>query len=316
MAKIIAELCQNHNGNIDLLKEMIWSAADCGATHAKIQTIYSADLTFRERFEDGVTDNSGVVTSITRPYSPEFARLQKLDLSVDVHSQFIDECNAAGIIPLTTIFNRSRLKLILDLGFKEIKIASYDCASFPLIKDLKNKFEKIYVSTGATHDHEIETTADILNDQNFFFLHCVTIYPTPIDKLNLNRINYLRHFTNQVGFSDHTQSDLTGLDADIVALWKGANIIERHFTILDASQTKDGPVSINPEKLKNLVEYSTMKNDELYEHVKQIHNYEIMLGSESHTLSDEELLNRDYYRGRFASIINGRTIYNWEEVNL
>ena len=82
---------------------MIWSAADCGATHAKIQTIYSADLTFRERFEDGVTDNSGVVTSITRPYSPEFARLQKLDLSVDVHSQFIDECNAAGIIPLTTI---------------------------------------------------------------------------------------------------------------------------------------------------------------------------------------------------------------------
>ena len=99
-------------------------------------------------------------------------------------------------------------------------------------------------------------------------------------------------------------------------MWKGANIIERHFTILDASQTKDGPVSINPEKLKNLVEYSTMKNDELYEHVKQIHNYEIMLGSESHTLSDEELLNRDYYRGRFASIINGRTIYNWEEVNL
>ena len=78
MAKIIAELCQNHNGNIDLLKEMVWSVADCGATHAKIQTIYSADLTFRERFEDGVTDNGGVVTSIKRPYSPEFEDYKNL----------------------------------------------------------------------------------------------------------------------------------------------------------------------------------------------------------------------------------------------
>ena len=101
---------------------MVWSAADCGATHAKIQTIYSADLTFRERFEDGMVDDNGIMTSIKRPYSPELTRLQKLDLSIDVHSQFIDECNAAGIIPLTTIFNRGRLKLILDLGFKEIKI--------------------------------------------------------------------------------------------------------------------------------------------------------------------------------------------------
>mgnify|MGYP002263023936 CR=1 FL=1 len=316
MAQIIAELCQNHNGNIELLKKMIWSAADCGATHAKIQTIYSADLTFRERFEDGVIDDSDVVTSIKRPYSSELARLKKLDLSIDAHSQFIDECSAAGIVPLTTVFNRSRLKSIIDLGFKEIKIASYDCASFPLIKDIKNKFEKVYVSTGATYDHEIETTADLLSDQDFFFLHCVTIYPTPLDKLNLNRINYLRHFTNHVGFSDHTQANINGLDADIVALWKGANIIERHFTILDASKTKDGPISINPEQLKNLIEYSTMKNDELYGYVKQINNYETMLGSESHTLSDEELLNRDYYRGRFASKIDGRTIYNWEEVNL
>ena len=56
---------------------MIWSAADCGATHAKIQTIYSADLTFRERFEDGVIDDSDVVTSIKRPYSSELARLKK-----------------------------------------------------------------------------------------------------------------------------------------------------------------------------------------------------------------------------------------------
>ena len=252
MTKIIAELCQNHNGDVNILKDMIWRAADSGASHVKIQTIFSEDLTFRERFEDGVTSN-GIIKSIKRPYSHEFERLSKLDLGFDTHALFIDECSSAGVIPLTTVFNRSRLESIIELGFKEIKIASYDCASFPLINDLKNKFNHIYVSTGATHDSEIETTADILRDQNFSFLHCVTIYPTPVDKLNLNRIDYLRQFTDSVGFSDHTRPKQHGINPDIVALWKDADVIERHFTILDSSQTKDGPVSVNPEQLKNIV---------------------------------------------------------------
>ena len=312
MTKIIAELCQNHNGDVNILKDMIWRAADSGASHVKIQTIFSEDLTLRERFEEGVTSN-GVIKSIKRPYLPEFERLSKLDLGFDTHALFIDECSSAGVIPLTTVFNRSRLESIVELGFKEIKIASYDCASFPLINDLKNKFNHIYVSTGATHDSEIETTANILSDQNFSFLHCVTIYPTPVDKLNLNRIDYLRQFTDSVGFSDHTRPSQHGIDPDIVALWKGADVIERHFTILDSSQTKDGPVSINPEQLKNIVDYSKYNHDELSKLVENISDYDKMLGSKTHSLSEEELLNRDYYRGRFASKINGKTIYNWEE---
>ena len=312
MTKIIAELCQNHNGDVNILKDMIWRAADSGASHVKIHTIFSEDSTLRERFEEGVTYN-GVVKSIKRPYSPEFERLSKLDLGFDTHALFIDECSSAGVIPLTTVFNRSRLESIVELGFKEIKIASYDCASFPLINDLKNKFNHIYVSTGATHDSEIETTANILSDQNFSFLHCVTIYPTPVDKLNLNRIDYLRQFTNSVGFSDHTRPSQHGIDPDIVALWKGADVIERHYTILDSSQTKDGPVSINPEQLKNIVDYSKYNHDELSKLVENISDYDKMLGSKTHSLSEEELLNRDYYRGRFASKINGKTIYNWEE---
>ena len=125
MTKIIAELCQNHNGDVNILKDMIWRAADSGASHVKIQTIFSEDLTLRERFEEGVTSN-GVVKSIKRPYLPEFERLSKLDLGFDTHALFIDECSSAGVIPLTTVFNRSRLESIVELGFKEIKIASYD----------------------------------------------------------------------------------------------------------------------------------------------------------------------------------------------
>ena len=163
MTKIIAELCQNHNGDVNILKDMIWSAADSGATHAKMQTIFSEDLTFRERFENGITTD-GVLTSIKRPYSLEHERLSKLEIGFDMHTLFIDECSAAGIIPLTTVFSRSRLESIINLGFKEIKIASYDCASFPLINDLKNKFNHIYVSTGATHVNDVPSADPAIPD--------------------------------------------------------------------------------------------------------------------------------------------------------
>ena len=133
-----------------------------------------------------------------------------------------------------------------------------------------------------------------------------------VDKLNLNRIDYLRQFTDSVGFSDHTSPSQHGINPDIVAMWKGADVIERHFTVLDASQTKDGPVSVNPEQLKNIVDYSKYNLDELSKLIENIPDYDKMLGSKTHSLSEEELLNRDYYRGRFASKINGKTIYNWE----
>ena len=165
MTKIIAELCQNHNGDLDILKKMVWSAADCGVTHAKIQTMFSEDLTFRSRFEQGVVSDDGIITSIKRPYSLELERLKGLDLDMKYHSVFIDEWLAAGIIPLTTIFSWSRLGSIIDAGFKEIKIASYDCASFPLINDLKNVNKTL---TSGYIDDAIEEIIDDLDVRKKF----------------------------------------------------------------------------------------------------------------------------------------------------
>lgn len=311
MAKIIAELCQNHNGSIETLKEMICAAAEAGATYAKMQSLFADDLTYRERFEQGQKDGMSVKT-IKRPYRVEYERLRKLDLDRDAHVTFLDECKAAGIRPLTTIFARSRIPMISDLGFKDVKVASYDCASYTLIRELMETFEHLYISTGATFDDEVEKTAGMLSGHSFSFLHCVTIYPTPLGKLNLNRMKFLRKFTKEVGFSDHTFADNDGLKADIVALFTGADVIERHFTLLPRGKTKDGPVSIDYEQLKELVEFSKMNRDELREHVLKIPNYDEMIKSENLGLSDEELLNRDYYRGRFASKINGKVIFNWE----
>ncbi len=313
MVKVIAEFCQNHLGNWDILKEMIWKAAEVEADYAKVQSMLAEELTFRERFEEGKIINDKVEV-MKRPYKPEFDRLKPMDLTKELFQKFVDECKSAGIEPLTTIFTRQRIPFILSLGMKVVKVASYDCGSFPLIRELKHRFKYLLISTGSTFDEEIEKTANILKNSNFAFLHCVTIYPTPLNVLNLKRMDYLREFTQDVGFSDHSLIKRDGINASIIALALGADVIEKHFTILKPEITKDGPVSINPNQLKELVEFAKQTPDEIMEYVKKhIANWEISLGKKIRELSHEELSNRDYYRGRFANKVNGEIIFNWEE---
>ena len=313
-AKIIAECCQNHNGDRDLLKKMIHKAAENGADFVKIQTIRSKELVFRERFEEGITEN-GIIKAIKRPYAAEFERLSKLDLSIEDEAWFVEECWRAGVAPMTTVFSINGAREVKDLGYEAIKVASYDCASFPLLREIKNHWKKIYVSTGSTYNNEIETAANILQDVDTTFLHCVTIYPTPMEELHLKRLSFLRKFSQHVGYSDHSKPKETQLWASKIALALGASCIERHYTVLADDQTKDGPVSINPEELKELNEFAKLTRYDMMQQIKEGYpNWEIALGQEDRKMSHKEILNRDYYRGRFGSLVNGKHIFNWEEI--
>ena len=231
------------------------------------------------------------------------------------HLWCIDQCHHAGVKAMTTVFTRGVISELETMDWDAIKVASYDCASFPLLSDLKNRFKKLFVSTGATFDEEIEKAAKILQGTDTTFLHCVTIYPTPLNLLDLSRINYLKKFSKKVGFSDHSLVSRDGIKAAAAAIHFGAEVVERHFTILKADETKDGPVSITPELLKDLVAVSRMTSKDLNTYIKEnVPEYETMLGNSRRELSAEELLNRDYYRGRFATKTKGgRTVYNWED---
>jgi N,N'-diacetyllegionaminate synthase len=313
MRTIIAELCQNHNGDLGLMKEMVWAAAEAGATYAKVQSMLADDLTFRERFEEGLWEGDRQV-AIKRPYQAEYDRLKPMDLSDEAHALFVEECRKAGIKPLTTIFSRSRIPFVASLGMEAVKVASYDCGSFPMLRELRERFSYLIVSTGATLDDEIQAAASLLAGHRFSFLHAVTIYPTPLDELHLSRMAYLRQLTPSVGLSDHTLVARDGIKASAVAMSLGADFIERHFTLLAVDKTKDGPVSIRPAELKHLVELSRMGESELKEYVRrEIPESPGMTGVEHRPLSNVELLNRDYYRGRFASRVGGEIVYNWEE---
>jgi N,N'-diacetyllegionaminate synthase len=319
--KFIAEFCQNHNGDHSVLREMIHQTAEAGATVGKIQSIFASMLQFRPEFEEGLMTN-GDTECIKRPYRAEYERLSRLEVNWDGHAWFKEACEKAGLIPMTTCFSRDTAKQIRALGFDHVKVASYDCASLPLLKELKELFPKLIVSTGATFDDEIHEAGRILQGMDFAMLHCVTIYPTPLDECHLARMDYLRSIAPSVGFSDHSLVERDGLAPSKIAVYAGAEWIERHVTILPRDATKDGPVSITPAQVKELVDFSKMPKEEQRRELDSRHpNWESAMGSARRTLSKPELLNRAYYRGRFASkrpeSSNGRSmITNWESTPL
>ena len=310
---IIAECCQNHTGDIEILKQQIHAAAQSGADYVKLQAIRSSELTHRERFDEGEIDADGNTRSIKRPYKQEYDRLKKLDLTKEQEIWFADECKRAGIASMATVFSLNSAKELKDMGYEAIKIASYDCASYPLLREVKKHWSTIFVSTGATFDYEIHEAAKILEGSNYHFLHCTTIYPTPLKDLNLRRMDYLRKYTQNVGYSDHTKVEETQVIASKIALALGASCIERHFTVLERDQTKDGPVSINPSELKELTDFAKLSRPERIQQINaEYPEWEQTLGASTRALTHEEMLNRDYYRGRFASVIDGKHVNNWE----
>ena len=95
----------------------------------------------------------------------------------------------------------------------------------------------------------------------------------------------------------------------------GIDFIEKHFTILNKDKTKDGPVSVNPSQLREMSKLNKLNKSDLKNYINtNIKDYKIALGVENRDMSQIELLNRDYYQGRFASIDKeGRYIFNWQE---
>ena len=83
---------------------------------------------------------------------------------------------------MTTCFSREHVKSLHEIGYKKIKVASYDCASFQMLKELNKLFDKIYVSTGATYDQEINFAHKIIDNQKLSF--CIVLQFTLLQKTN------------------------------------------------------------------------------------------------------------------------------------
>lgn len=315
MTKVIAELCQNHNGDRGLIREMVAAASSAGADFAKLQTLHSSQLTHRTRFDDGLIEG-GLTKVIKRPYDAEYSRLSTLDISDSDVEYFLECCKDSNIKPMTTVFTRDVVDKTFKQGFSCIKLASFDCISLPLAEDIiAHSPDLLIVSTGCTYDYEIESMAELLRRASqSCLMHCVSIYPTPPKHANLDRLKFLSSLNPCVGLSDHSNYDKDGLTILKAALSYGIEYVERHFTILPSDQTKDGVVSLNPSQLKEAVDICNWTNEQRQAFASS--NTDLIntvAGSQFRQLSSIELLNRDYYQGRVASKSNdGTTVFNWD----
>jgi sialic acid synthase SpsE len=276
--KIIAEMCQNHNGDMDLLETMVVEAAKNGADICKIQTIEAKHLIYWKEFED------------FRPYEKEYERLKSLELSIDDEKKFVAICRQNKVEPMTTVFEHRGFKRFNDVGYKLMKISGYSVQKvLPKIKDFN--FEHLYISTSSMTYREIEWLTKHLKlnlpYRNYTLLNCTCVYPTPLEKLNLQNIEfYKKHFGfKNVGLSDHTNPHEDNLLSSKLAIYQGIDVLERHFTILGKDETRDGKVSITPDMLSELKRFSMLSPKEQYEEINE--------------LNETQKFNHHYYRNRF-----------------
>ena len=164
--KLIAEFCQNHNGNYDLLAKMVESAAKSGATYGKMQMIYADTLAFRPEFEEGLVQN-GVVKAIKRPYLLEKNRLKKLELDVSAHQELISYCQEKNIMFLSSPFDNCSVNLLNDLGLQIFKIPSGEITNLPYLRHIGSLCKKVILSTGMSNLGDIEKALILLHQGVF-----------------------------------------------------------------------------------------------------------------------------------------------------
>jgi len=280
---VIAEAGVNHNGSIDLAKRLIEVAVNSGANAVKFQTFKAENLVVKN------TQKADYQKQTTDALESQFDMIKKLELDVGAHKELIAYCQEKDIMFLSTPFDHESIDLLSDLGLEIFKIASGEITNLPYLRHIGSLGKRVILSTGMSNLGEVGDALDILinagtSKDNITVLHANTMYPTPMEDVNLNAmLTIQKEFGVAVGYSDHT----LGIEVDIAAVAMGASCIEKHFTL---DTTMDGPdhkASLEPEELKEMV--------------GSIRNIEKALGSSEKKPSQSESVNIDIARKSIIS---------------
>ena len=253
---IIAEAGVNHNGSIQLAKKLIDKAVFSGADAVKFQTFKAKNVVSKN------APKADYQKQTTDSRESQFDMVKKLELNERTHKELIAYCKEANIMFLSTPFDLDSVDLLNELGLQIFKIPSGEITNLPYLRRIGSLNKKVILSTGMSDLKEIGEAIQILTNagtykENITVLHANTMYPTPMEDVNLRAMQTIKNkFDVAVGYSDHT----LGIEVDIAAVAMGATIIEKHFTI---DKTMDGPdhkSSIDPEELNAMV--SSIRNIE------------------------------------------------------
>jgi sialic acid synthase SpsE len=222
---IIAEIGQNHNGDMEIARKLINAAKEGGADIAKFQ-LYDVDAIFPSDFQ-------------------WYKEAKEAQLNQQQVGELADWCRQAGIEFMASVFDVGRVGWCEKIGMKRYKIASRSIYEKHLINAIARTGKDIIVSLGMYREKgfpKIKTQGKV------DFLYCVAKYPTLPQDLNFREVD----FDKYAGFSDHT----IGIDAALVAMARGARIIEKHFTLDKKMHGPDHSGSMEPDELRQIVQFS------------------------------------------------------------
>ena len=273
---IIAEICSNHNGNIDLAFKLIDEAKKAGCDCVKFQSwdrdLFAESVYKKNSFlEDGRELDDNLEEQVKK-YALSFQDLLKLR----------NYCKDINIDFSSSIFTPNQLKELVSLEPVFIKIASMDLNYDLLINEAGLTDYPIIISTGLSTLEEVKhavKTFEKTNNNQLVLLHCKAVYPPSDEQTDLNNIDLLKeNFNYSIGFSDHS----IGIDLPIAAFAKGAEVFEKHFTLDKKMEGWDNANSATPEEMKKIVDSA-----------KRISK---ALGKKERTIFNEELAMRKAFR--------------------
>ena len=271
---IIAEAGVNHNGDMNLAKQLIDVASEAGASAVKFQTFRAEQVVSRH------APKAEYQTRTTDQTESQFEMIRKLELTETDHEVLIVHAQACGIKFLSTPFDVPSLHLLTKrFGLQTIKIPSGEITNAPFLLAIARAAQQVILSTGMSTLAEVEVALGVLAfgfvapaaaipqrgdferafasgagqqalHNRVTLLHCTTEYPAPFDEVNLFAMDTLAAaFGLPVGYSDHT----SGIHVSLAAVARGARVIEKHFTLNRDLPGPDHKASLEPDELRQLV---------------------------------------------------------------
>ena len=269
---VIAEIGVNHNGSVELAKELILKAKDCGADAVKFQTFKAEEVLSDQ------ADMAAYQKTNTGEDSSQLEMVKKLELSFDDTKKLRDFSEENGITFISTPFDNDSLAFLVDLNVPFLKVSSADISNLPFLYKIALTGKPVILSTGTASLGDIEKALSVftyvlefgkeelptseklrlsyskqanrkaLKDQ-VLILHCVTQYPATIEGSNLLAISTIQNaFGLTVGYSDHTLNEYSAIAATAL----GATVFEKHITL---NKKMDGPDHAASMEIEDFARY-------------------------------------------------------------
>jgi N,N'-diacetyllegionaminate synthase len=252
---IIAEAGTNHDGQLELAKEMVDQAKEAGADCIKFQTYVSGNLVSKN------ADKAFYQKKQMDVRESQLAMLRKYELTLANFIALHEYCQARAIKFLSTAFDLDSIDFLNQLNLGMWKIPSGEITDLPYLIKIAKFNQPVILSTGMSTINEVEAAIAILTSNGsgaITLLHCTTEYPAPYGDVNLKALHTLKEkFQVPVGYSDHTK----GIEIAIAAVAMGAMVVEKHFTLDRNMEGPDHKASLEPHELKAMV--TAIRNVEL-----------------------------------------------------